>query len=240
VYAEYAKGVYVPDISAFEGSTATGTFPQPENTTNYQIGTVYYADNFTFDADLYYIPINNNYVSLPCTYDLQETCFVNNGSARYEGLEGEGTYAVDNLFNVDVSGLSLFANGALMSSKAQGGLWEPNAPAYTLAGGLIYHQAPQSGWRFSLIDKLIGPQYSDTTNVKFYELPAYNDLSLAVGYTLSHMDISVSADNLLSSRATTLITENTAGIAQTNPATSLDQYFFQAPLSVMLTVRAHL
>jgi iron complex outermembrane recepter protein len=239
VYAEYAKGIYVPDISSFEGSTATGTFPQPENTTNYQVGTVYYADNFTFDADVYYIPINNNYVSLPCTYDLQETCFVNNGSATYEGLEGEGTYALDNLFDVDLSGLSVFANGALNSSKAQGGLWEPNAPAYTLAGGLIYHQSKQGGWRFSLIDKLVGQQYSDTNNLKFYEMAAYNDLSATVGYAFSQFDLSLSADNLLNSRATTLITENTAGVAQTNPATSLDQYFFQAPISVMMTLRVH-
>jgi iron complex outermembrane receptor protein len=239
VYAEYAKGIYVPDISSFEGTTNTGTFPQPENTTNYQVGTVYYADNFTFDADLYYIPISNNYVSLPCTYDLHETCFVNNGSATYEGVEGEGTYAFDNLFDVDLSGLSVFANGALMSSKAQGGLWEPNAPAYTLAGGLIYNQSKQGGWRFSLIDKLVGQQYSDVSNFKFYEMPAYNDLSVTIGYAFSRFDLSVSADNLLNSRATTLITE-AGSTPETNPATSNDQYFYQAPMSVMMAVRVHM
>ena len=38
-------------------------FPAPETTTNYQFGTVYYADQFTFDADVYYIPIHNNYIA---------------------------------------------------------------------------------------------------------------------------------------------------------------------------------
>ena len=37
-------------------------FPKAETTTNYQFGTVYYADNFTFDADVYYIGVNNNIV----------------------------------------------------------------------------------------------------------------------------------------------------------------------------------
>ncbi len=66
IYFQYAKGIYVPDISTFENSppTAAGGFPAPETTTNYQIGTVYYADQFTFDADAYYIPIHNNIIDL--------------------------------------------------------------------------------------------------------------------------------------------------------------------------------
>ena len=65
IYFEYAKGIYIPDISAFENTppTGPGSFPAPETTTNYQFGTVYYADQFTFDADVYYIPIHNNYIS---------------------------------------------------------------------------------------------------------------------------------------------------------------------------------
>jgi hypothetical protein len=142
------------------------------------------------------------------------------------------------MFDVDLSGLSVFANGALMSSKAQGGLWEPNAPAYTLAGGLIYSQSKQGGWRFSLIDKLVGQQYSDVSDFKLYELAAYNDLSATIGYSFSKFDLSVSADNLLGSRAATLITEG-GTTPQPNTATSSDQYFYQAPMSVMMAIRVH-
>src|SRR4029077_10099727 len=59
VYAQYAQGIYVPDISSFEQKVPSKTFPKAQTTTNYQVGTVYYADNFTFDGDLYYIGVNN-------------------------------------------------------------------------------------------------------------------------------------------------------------------------------------
>lgn len=245
VYGEYAKGVYVPDISAFEGGSQTTTFPKAETTTNYQIGTVYYADHFTFDADLYYIGINNNYISIACPNDANDTCFVNNGRATYEGVEGEGTYAFDNLLGMNVQGLSMFANGALMRSVQGGGSpaafpgrWEPGAPFWTAALGLLFQE---SNWRFSLIDKYTGQQYSDQSNFQFYKLPAYGDLSASIAYMFSNYEIGINADNLLNSRATTLITEDGKGVAlETNPATSNDQYTFQAPMSVMVTFKAHL
>ena len=66
VYAQYAQGIYVPDISSFEQAKPTTTFPKAQTTTNYQFGTVYYADQFTFDADVYYIGVNNNIVFQAC------------------------------------------------------------------------------------------------------------------------------------------------------------------------------
>lgn len=240
VYGEFAKGIYVPDIGAFEAGgqgQPTNGYPKAETTTNYQLGTVYYADQFTFDADVYYIGINNNYVNLPCSYDINETCFINNGSATYKGIEGEGTYAFDQLFGVDVTGLSVFLNGALMSSLASGGKWEPNAPNYTFALGLLYKS---DDWRFGLIDKLTGQAYNDTDNLKYYEYPAYNNLDATIGYTIANFDLSLNADNLLNSRQPLVITENTNNSAQTNPATSLDQYIYQAPVSFMFNVKAHI
>jgi iron complex outermembrane receptor protein len=236
VYAEYAKGIYVPDVSAFEQNPPTATFPRPETTTNYQVGTVFYADNFTFDADVYYIPINNNYVSQTCSFDHSESCYVNNGSATYKGIEGEGTYAFDKVGGLDLKGMSVFVNGAIMSSKQGNGNWEPNAPRWTAAAGLLFQQ---NGWKFSVIDKIIGRQYSDSANVSIYELPSYSDISLTAGYAFENVELGVTLDNLLNTRATTSITEATNGVASPNPATSLDQYIFQAPLSVMATLRVH-
>ena len=43
-------------------------YPKAQTTTNYQVGTVYYADNFTFDADIYYIGVENNISFQSCTY----------------------------------------------------------------------------------------------------------------------------------------------------------------------------
>jgi iron complex outermembrane receptor protein len=235
VYGEYAKGIYVPDISAFEASSQTVTFPKAETTTNYQAGTVYYADHFTFDADLYYIGIANNYISQACAPpDQNDTCFINNGRATYEGVEGEGTYAFDNILGMDVTGLSMFANGALMRSVAQTNKWEPNAPFWTAALGVLFQN---SSWRFSIIDKYTGQQYNDATDIKAYELPAYGDLSASIAYMFSNYEIGINADNLLNSRSVTVISEGGTG---TSIALSTDQYQFQAPMSVMVTLKAHL
>jgi iron complex outermembrane receptor protein len=239
VYAEYAKGIYVPDISTFEQKSITVGFPAAELTTNYQLGTVYYADNFTFDADVYYINIGNNYVSQACAPPLQnDSCFVNNGSAVYKGVEGEGTYAFSDEFGVDLTGLSLFVNGALMSSKATNGptsgRWEPNAPKWTAAAGLLYKQ---NGLKLGLIAKITGPQYSDTANNSTYYLPQYSNVNFTAGYEfLDNYELDLNIDNLLDSRATLAVTEGGTG---TSLATSTDQYIFQAPRAFEVTLKAH-
>src|SRR5262249_2334410 len=133
VYAQYAKGVYVPDIGSFEQSTGPSTgFPDAQITTNYQVGTVFYADNFTFDGDVYAIPVKNNIVYQDCSVSgglSGNTCAVNIGRALYKGIEAEGTYAFDK--NGMLAGLSVFVNGSLMYAKASG-VWLSNAPAWTL------------------------------------------------------------------------------------------------------------
>jgi iron complex outermembrane recepter protein len=239
MYFQYAKGIYVPDISTFEQSHPTNQFPAPETTTNYQFGTVYYADQFTFDADVYYIPIHNNYATVTCAAPFQsDDCYVNTGTAVYQGLEGEGTYAFDELFGLDVRGLSVFANGALMSSKS-GSLWLPNAPMWTAAWGILYQS---SQWKFGLIDKLVGPQYSDTADNKYYELHTYGDLSATAGYTLAWQgygsaELSLNVDNLLDSRKDTSITENGfVGSGGNVWQNSIDQYFFQSPRSIFVNL----
>jgi iron complex outermembrane receptor protein len=234
VYAEYAKGIYIPDISSFETKTPTVAFPQAEKTTNYQLGTVFYADNFTFDADIYYIDINNNYINQPCTYDRNLTCYVNNGAATYKGIEGEGTYAFNEVMGLNLTGLSIFVNGALMSSKSSNGLWQPKAPKWTAAAGLLYKQ---NGWKFGLIAKITGSQYEDAQNLTYYRLPSYSNVNFTGGYQFDNYEISVNVDNILNSRAVLDISE--AGGLQNNPATSLDQYIFQAPISATVTLKAH-
>ncbi|HMH65760.1 MAG TPA: TonB-dependent receptor, partial [Rhizomicrobium sp.] len=140
VYAQYAQGIYVPDISAFEQKTVATSFPKAQTTTNYQLGTVYYADQFTFDADVYYIGVDNNIVFQPCNQppnngSASETCGVNTGVATYKGIEGEGTYA----FEGELQGLSVFLNGSLNNSKT-GGKWVKQAPMWTAASGIFYKQ----------------------------------------------------------------------------------------------------
>lgn len=246
VYAQYAKGIYIPDIGVFEVAAPPGNYPAAEKTTNYQFGTVFYLDNFTADADIYYIPIDNNYVSVTGTANgcpAGETCYQNTGAANYRGIEGEATYAfndqiMDGLFN----GLVVFVNGSINSGKDTAadvngvtrGLYVKQAPTWTSAGGLIYKL---DAWRFSLIAKGVGPQYSDNKDNPLYKIHAYSNLTFSTGYTFGAYELSVAVDNLLGQRNILSITENDSPY-QTNRLLSTDQYFFQPARSVMVTLKA--
>jgi iron complex outermembrane receptor protein len=243
VYAQYAQGIYVPDISSFEQAVPTTTFPKAQTTTNYQFGTVYYADNFTVDADIYYIGVDNNISfqncgNAPFFGSPGETCATNTGTATYKGVEGEGTYAFDG----DLQGLVVFVNGSLNSSKS-GGKWLKQAPMWTSASGITYKW---DMWKFSLIDKLVGQQYSDNTDTNFYKLGAYNVMDFKGGFTWANFDVSLGIYNLLNSRSLASVGINDkAPIGGSsvndygNRPNSLDQYYFQPSRSFQLSVKAN-
>ncbi len=241
VYAQYAQGIYVPDISAFQQTTLTRVLPQAQTTTNYQFGTVYYADQFTFDADIYYIGVNNNIVFQPCNQapffgSAGETCAVNTGVATYKGIEGEGTYAFDG----ELEGLSVFLNASLGSAKTQG-KWIKGAPMWTSASGVFYKMGI---WKFSLIDKLVGQQYSDAGNTSFYKLGAYNNMDAKGSVTYGPLEFILGISNVLNSRSLAAVGINDkttigAGVNDLgNRGASLDQYYFQPSRGFQFTVKA--
>ena len=254
VYAQYAQGIYVPDISSFEQAKPTTTFPKAQTTTNYQLGTVFYADQFTFDADIYYIGVENNISYQLCnqppfTGSAGETCAINTGKAFYKGIEGEGTYAFDGA----LEGLSLFLNGTVGSAKS-GGLWLKQAPMWTSAQGIFYKSG---GWKVSLIDKLVGQQYSDNADTQFYKLPAYSNVDFKTSYTVGIMEFGFSVSNLLNTTALGAVTINdktvTAGNATgagavaasnvsdlANRPNSLDQYSYQPERGYQVTFKVRL
>jgi iron complex outermembrane receptor protein len=243
VYAQYAQGIYVPDISAFEQTTplSTANAPKAQTTTNYQAGTVYYADNFTFDADVYYIGVNNNIVFQSCTTapfngPSGEPCALNTGVATYKGIEGEGTYAFDG----DLEGLSVFLNGSIGSAKSQG-KWIKGAPMWTSASGIFYKMGI---WKFSLIDKLVGQQYSDNSNTTFYKLGAYNNMDAKASVTWEALEFGLGISNVLNSRSLAAVTVNDKATIGgnvndlLNRGSSLDQYFYQPSRGFQFTVKA--
>jgi iron complex outermembrane receptor protein len=187
--------------------------------------------------------VNNNIVESACTPTgpfagpSGETCAVNTGVATYKGIEGEGTYALDSL----LQGLSVFANGSIMSSKSQG-LWIKSAPMWTSAAGVFYKW---DEWKLSLIDKVVGQQYSDNANTTFYKLGAYNVMDFKGSYSFSNYEFSVGIYNLLNSRSMASVTINDktpiggASVNDfTNRQSSLDQYYFQPSRSAQFTVKA--
>jgi iron complex outermembrane receptor protein len=244
VYAQYAQGIYVPDISAFEQSTPLSlpSAPKAQTTTNYQFGTVYYADNFTFDADIYYIGVDNNIVYQSCTTPpftgpAGESCATNTGVATYKGIEGEGTYAFDG----DLEGLAVFINGSLNSSKTQG-KWIKGAPMWTSASGVFYKMGI---WKLSLIDKLVGQQYSDSANTTFYKLGAYNVMDFKGSANWENLEFGLGIYNLLNSRSLAAVGINdksplggSSVYDYINRPGSLDQYYFQPSRSFQFTIKA--
>ena len=246
VYAQYAQGIYVPDISVFEAGLPLSTPPKAETTTNYQVGTVYYADNFTFDGDLYYIGVENNYANQSCAGapffgSASEECFVNTGSAVYKGVEGEGTYA----FEGALEGLSVFASASMNNTKTAGAVVK-NAPLWTEANGLVYKMGAV---KLSLIDKLVGQQYVGKQTiaanlVHFYRLPAYNNMDLKGSWTFGNFELGLAVANVLNQRNLLTLTVNDKAAVGANPfdfanrGTSLDQYFFAPSRSAQLTLKA--
>ena len=241
IYAQYAQGIYVPDISSFEQAKPTTTFPKAQTTTNYQVGTVYYADKFTFDADIYYIGVNNNISYQLCSLapffgSAGETCAINTGTAFYKGIEGEGTYTFDGV----LEGLTVFVNGTVGSAKS-GGLWLKQAPMWTSAQGIFYKSG---NLKISLIDKLVGQQYSDNTDTQFYKLPAYSNVDFKTSWTEGAMEFGFGISNLLNSRSLGAVTENDKALLIganvndiANRGNSLDQYYYQPSRGYQATVK---
>jgi iron complex outermembrane receptor protein len=180
-YFQYAGGIYVPDITAFQFNKPIVEFPKAQTTTNYQFGTVFYADNFTADADVYYIDSDNTlqYIKGNGTNGCLngDSCATNAGPVIYKGIEGEATYTFDEKqLGGALDGLAVFGNGSLNAAlqhvNPTGPISTPHqtlgpayqaqqAPFWTAAAGLIYKH---NGWKLSLIDKLTGQQYEDTPN----------------------------------------------------------------------------
>ena len=256
-YFQFATGIYVPDITDFEQQKPDWTKPPaPMTTTNYQLGTVYYADNFSIDADVYYIAANHNYTYGPCANDGSLTCPTDTGDATYKGVEGETTY---NLTDYGIDGVTLFANGSLNSAKS-GFAQLKTAPYWTAAAGILYDFGDV---RFSLIDKTVGQQYMDAAAANgtrqlgsdgqpFNRLPAYSTVNLSAAYKFhERFEISVSVNNLFDDRSLVSASGiDNKDITGAHTATSLsdysnrpdstDQYYFQASRSFEISIKAHI
>lgn len=259
-YFQYAQGIYVPDISVFEQAGTVSSFPAAETTSNYQFGSVYYADHFSVDADVYYIGVNNNYSYVDCGTvggSAGNSCAVNTGKAIYKGLEGQATYSFAGITNAPgwLDGLMLFINGSVNSAKSNN-LQLANAPLWTAAGGLIYKW---NGIKLSLVDKTVGQQYLDNNHTDkngvaatssaysgtaFYKLGAYSTLNLTAAYNFANFEASVGVNNLLDDRSLVAMSINDSKPSGASVhdmigrASSLDQYFFQPSRSVQFSLKA--
>ncbi len=202
VYGQYAQGMAVPILGDLYVANPSLSSIEPQTSTNYQAGLVYHGDHLSFDADAYYIKINNKIQQETVIDDTgtSQTAYFNAGKVLYKGIEGQVTYALR-------GGLALFANGSFNYAK-EAGTHNPvsNAPKSTAAAGLIYKHGP---FRFSLIDKWTGPQYAtqealDPTQTFFVvsrsvRISAYNDAILAASYQWRNLRFGLNVTDLFNS-----------------------------------------
>ena len=157
ILAQVSKGSLVPSQSFFyTANPAAGNQAQPQTTVAYQLGIVRQTPRFGIGLDAYQINFDN-YVST--IVQNGDTLYVNAGSVRYRGLEGEGHLVLG-------AGLTLVANASLLratfqqsdmtSSIQHAGDTIPFAPRYTGIAGLVYREGL---WGASLLTKFIGTEY---------------------------------------------------------------------------------
>ncbi|WP_206951068.1 TonB-dependent receptor [Trinickia acidisoli] len=177
-YVQFAQGYLAPNLNVlYVNAPAVSGQPDPEQTNNYQLGTVYKSDRVTFDADLYYIDFLNmvkNHTVGGVTY------FSNGGGADYKGFETEGTVSLGHGFNV-------YANLTLNSAKFKDGSgWVQSAPKMTAAAGLLYSRGPLDA---SAIFKFVGRQPNGYTDVNGNSQPlgGYGLFNLAATYTIDNL-----------------------------------------------------
>jgi iron complex outermembrane receptor protein len=236
VYAQFAEGMLVPDISSFQSSNASVTSIEPQKSKNYQAGIVHASADLAFDADVYYVDFTNKIAQVPGSPS-SNPIFYNQGGVEYKGVEAEATWSIA------ATGFSLYGNATAnraeskASKKQIGGV-----PDTTAAAGVLFKQMGAFG---SLIYKRVGRFYA--LDEEGYRLPGFNTLDFNVGYTLENpvwiakrIKLQVGVFNVADKQAVVTVkaANATVGSATYGQVAAGDTFLFQPPRSYMASIRA--
>jgi iron complex outermembrane receptor protein len=232
VYAQYATGFLIPDISATQVVNPNLNDLEPQESTNYQAGVVYHGSKFTLDADVYDIEFTNKVQTVTVG---TETVNFNLGGARYRGIEGAVTYAAtDNVF--------LFANGSINDAKAQGANTTIGGVPVVITGGKQIASAPKStaalgvmfrndDWSVSLADKYTGEQWAAEGEPAAYHIDGYHSTDLTVVYKFGRYRLEGAIYNLFDSQPVTNI--------KPGKTTPYDQYYYQPERNFQISAKVN-
>jgi iron complex outermembrane receptor protein len=253
IYGDFGKGDEIPPSSLFDvagGGAEVGTIGSPMLTTTYQGGTVAKYNRFTFDADVFRVKFQNNYIALAVAnpnnpnYDLNE--YYLGPDSTTLGFEAEA--------NVSLGyGLNLYANGTVdkaqyVGSGVPSGLNVADTPSYTQDVALTYQG---HGLDLGVIEKRVGSYYDDNGSYhnQAYVAP-YNNVNLFLNYTIrknrmfDNSKIQFSINNLFNSmNATDIFPANspipvgTSTYFATTPTSPLDQFNLTAGRSFTVTFK---
>lgn len=215
VYAQYAQGFLVPNVSIYNVANPASVKVVPQESTNYQLGTVFSAGKFSFDGDIYYIDfkhrIESNTISDPGNPLNGQTFTTNSGGATFQGVEVQGTYVLP-------YGFSVFANYGRNNAVGKddpvlplgNGQQVAGAPRWTAAAGI------RSEWRnvaFSdtrLVMNLTGKWQGSytlnpatTTLLPGGTIPGFADFNFSGTYSWKNFSIQGQVLNLLDSTGVT-------------------------------------
>jgi iron complex outermembrane receptor protein len=236
VYGQYATGILVPDISAFQVAGPTANVAAgpdlssltPQTSTNYQLGTVYHGSKWTADFDIYKIDFKNRISTLTVAAGSPlagQVLYFNQGGVTYQGVEGQINYAVTNW-------LSVFANGSINDAKDNAThLQVAKAPKNTAAAGMLFKRGH---WSASVVDKYVGEQWAQDGQPSLSHVPGYNQADVSLAFVWDRYKIEGQVQNIGGAQAVTdikLVNKN-------NTASPYDQYYWQAPTNFEISLKA--
>ena len=231
-YAQYAKGMLVPDISLFQSTNANASSVEPQRSTTYQLGLVHKSSQLLMDADVYYIDFSNKFAVVPGT-DAQPL-YYNQGGVTYKGVEGQITYAFK-------GGISLYANGSVNRAESKAtGLTVASVPNATTALGLLFNT---SNWNSSLIYKRVGSSFA--LDNQGYKVNPITTTDFNVGYTFNRpglgaksMKVQLGIFNLFNKQDVIAVrpVNSTVGTANYGMVAAGDTFLFQPERSVVASL----
>jgi iron complex outermembrane receptor protein len=179
VYAQVAQGFLAPNLNQFYVPNPDLNRADPQETMNYQVGTVYKTDRFNADFDVYQI----DYKNFPrTTNDLTtgQTVVVMAKGAWFSGAEAEATYSLG-------GGLSVYANGSI--NKAEYKKSKLDVDMVTQSTGALGFIYDRGGFFGSVITKYVGQSkiYYSTVGFNPDDASTVTNTGVSKGYYLSDL-----------------------------------------------------
>jgi iron complex outermembrane receptor protein len=182
VYAQYSTGDVIPPTSTYDVTgSQVSVLPDPIRTKTYQIGSVYQAQDYMVDADIFQTKATTSYSS---TIDSNGFTYYYSGPATtYTGIESSGNVVLGGGFNVYGSAM------AYQATYDPTGLSVANVPSDMEALGIYYRK---NEWAIGGMIKRIGSMYQDNTKTttvtnQWYSLDPIYLTNIYANYTFNQV-----------------------------------------------------
>jgi len=182
IYAQYSTGDVIPPTSTYDVTGANvSVLPDPIRTKTYQIGSVYQAQSYMIDADIFQTNATTSYSSAIDSSGY--TYYYSSPSTTYKGIEASGNIVLGGGFNIYGSAM------AYQATYDPTGLSVANVPSDMEALGVFYRN---NAWSIAGIVKRIGSLYQDNTKTttvtnQWYSLDPIYLTNIYANYTFSNV-----------------------------------------------------